>query len=84
MLRFAQHDMNAEALMTLEILRLEGMRGERDRRAILDAVRALPGVRRATASLSDHTLRVEREDTASLAAILQAVRRVGYSASVLA
>jgi copper chaperone CopZ len=69
--------------MILEILRVEGMRSERDRRALADAVRAAPGVRRAVASLADHTLRVEREDAAPLAAILQAVVAAGYEASVL-
>jgi copper chaperone CopZ len=69
--------------MTLEILRIEGMRSERDRRAIMELVRALPGVRRATASLSDHTLRVEREDTTGLAVIIAAVKRAGYSVAVL-
>jgi copper chaperone CopZ len=70
--------------MTLEILRVEGMRSERDRRALLDVLGALPGVRRATASLADQTLRIEREDTASLAAIIAAIQRAGYSVAVLA
>jgi copper chaperone CopZ len=69
--------------MMQEILRIEGMRGERDRRAVLAAVQALPGVRRAVASLADRTLRVEREDTASLAAIIEAVRGAGYGVAAL-
>jgi copper chaperone CopZ len=70
--------------MTIEILLVDAMRGEGDLQAILGAVRALPGVRRASASLADHTLRVEREDAASLAAIIGAIRGAGYSAVALA
>jgi copper chaperone CopZ len=70
--------------MTLEILRVDRMHGEGDRRAILEAVQGMPGVRRATVNLADHTLRVEREDGASLAAIVRAVQGAGYSVAVLA
>jgi copper chaperone CopZ len=69
--------------MLVEILRITGMRGERDRRALLDALAAVPGVRRAGANLADQTVRVERDEPASLAAILQAVVAAGYEASVL-
>ncbi|MEI7642880.1 MAG: hypothetical protein WCJ55_01105 [Chloroflexales bacterium] len=70
--------------MTLEILWINGMRREADRQAILTAVRALSGVRRATANLADRTLRVEREDALGLAAILAAIQDVGYRAAALA
>ncbi|MEI6776728.1 MAG: hypothetical protein WCK70_07485 [Chloroflexales bacterium] len=69
--------------MTLEILRIDKMRSEDDQRKILVAVRVLPGVRRATANLADLTLRVEREDTVGLAAIIAAIQSIGYSAAVL-
>lgn len=69
--------------MVLEIVRVVGMRGEHDRRALVAAVIAVPGVRRAVASLADHTLRIEREDAASLASILRAVADAGYEAAVL-
>ncbi|MEI7770612.1 MAG: heavy metal-associated domain-containing protein [Chloroflexales bacterium] len=70
--------------MTLEILLVDGMRSEADQRAILAVVQALPGVRRATASLADRTLRVEREEAVGLAAIIAAIQGVGYRAAALA
>lgn len=70
--------------MMLEILRVEGMRSEHDRRAVVAAVQATPGVRRAMANLADRTLRIEREDDTSLAAILTAIRAAGYQVSALA
>jgi copper chaperone CopZ len=70
--------------MTIEILRVTGMRGERDRRAVMAAVTGLPGVRRAVANVADGTLRIERDETASLAAIISAVQAAGYRVAVLA
>lgn len=69
--------------MVQEILRVPGMRVERDRQALLGAVRAVAGVRRVMANLADHTLRIEREDELHLAAILRAVSAAGYEARVL-
>lgn len=70
--------------MIIEILRVTGMRGERDRRAVMAAVTGLPGVRRAVANVADGTLRIERDETASLAAIISAVQAAGYRVAVLA
>lgn len=67
----------------IEILRVEGMRGERDRRAVVEAVLAVPGVRRAFVNLADRSLRIERDREAGLAAIIQAVKDAGYEVSVL-
>jgi copper chaperone CopZ len=73
-----------EEYMTIEILRVSGMRGERDRRAVVAAVTGLPGVRRAVANAADGTLRLERDPSASLAAIISALEAAGYRVAVLA
>jgi copper chaperone CopZ len=73
-----------EENMIVEILRVSGMRGEHDRRAVVAAVTGLPGVRRAVANAADGTLRLERDPTASLAAIISAVEAAGYRVAVLA
>lgn len=70
--------------MILEILRVERMRTRRDRWALAAAVEAVPGVRRVLANQADRTLRIEREDDSSLAAIIQAINDAGYDAAVLA
>ncbi|MFQ3663106.1 MAG: heavy metal-associated domain-containing protein [Chloroflexaceae bacterium] len=70
--------------MILEILRVERMRTRRDRWALAAAVEAVPGVRRVYANQADRTLRVEREDDSSLAAIIQAINDAGYEVVVLA
>lgn len=71
--------------MIVELLRVEDMRGEQARRAALTAVEAVAGVRRAVANLADRSLRVERADETSLAAILAALRAAGFvRVSVLA
>ncbi|MCS6882702.1 MAG: heavy metal-associated domain-containing protein [Oscillochloridaceae bacterium] len=70
--------------MILEILRVERMRTRRDRWALAAAVEAVPGVRRVLANQADRTLRVEREDDSSLAAIIQAINDAGYDVAVLA
>jgi copper chaperone CopZ len=70
--------------MTLEILYVEKMRSRRDRWAITAALEALPGVRRVLANQADRTVRVERDDEASLAAIIRAVKDAGYEVAVLA
>jgi copper chaperone CopZ len=70
--------------MTLEILRIEGMHRERDRRAVLAAVTALAGVHRASANAADGTLHLERDEAIGLAAIIRAVESAGYRVAVLA
>ncbi len=70
--------------MILEILRVERMRTRRDRWALAAAVEAVPGVRRVLANQADRTLRVEREDDSSLAAIIEAINAAGYDVAVLA
>ncbi|MCX7790422.1 MAG: copper-binding protein [Chloroflexaceae bacterium] len=70
--------------MILEILRVERMRTRRDRWALAAAVEAVPGVRRVLANQADRTLRVEREDDSSLAAIIAAINAAGYDVAVLA
>ncbi|MBX0328518.1 heavy-metal-associated domain-containing protein [Oscillochloris sp. ZM17-4] len=70
--------------MTREILRVDGMRAEHDRRVVQDLLRALPGVVRVAVNLADHTVRIERNDEASLATIIQVMRDAGYSVAVLA
>jgi len=70
--------------MILEILRVERMRTRRDRWALVAAVEAAPGVRRVLINQADRTLRVEREDDSSLAAIIEAINAAGYDVAVLA
>ncbi|NNJ10969.1 heavy-metal-associated domain-containing protein [Chloroflexales bacterium ZM16-3] len=70
--------------MVLEILRVDGLRGEYDRRAIHDLLRTLPGLGRVVVNLADHTVRIERNDEASLATIIQVMRDAGYGVAVLA
>lgn len=70
--------------MILEILRVERMRTRRDCWALAAAVEAVPGVRRVLANQADRTLRVEREDDSSLAAIIEAINAAGYDVAVLA
>jgi copper chaperone CopZ len=70
--------------MTLEILFVEKMRSRRDRWAITAALEAVPGVRNVLANQADRTVRVERDDEASLAAIIKAVKDAGYEVAVLA
>jgi copper chaperone CopZ len=70
--------------MILEILRVERMRTRRDRWALAAAVEAVPGVRQVLANQADRTLRVEREDDSSLAAIIEAIKAAGYDVAVLA
>lgn len=70
--------------MILEILRVERMRTRRDRWALAAAVEAVPGVRRVLANQADRTLRIEREDDSSLAAIIAAINAAGYDVAVLA
>jgi copper chaperone CopZ len=70
--------------MTLEILYIPKMRSRADRWTITAALEALPGVRRVLANQADRTVRVERGDDSSLAAIIQAVKDAGYEVSVLA
>lgn len=68
--------------MTLEILYVEKMRSRRDRWAITAALEGLPGVRRVLANQADRTVRVERDDDSSLAAIIKAVKDAGYDVAV--
>lgn len=70
--------------MVLEILYVEQMRSRRDRWAITAALEAVPGVRGVLANQANRTVRVERDDEASLAAIIQAVKDQGYAVAVLA
>lgn len=70
--------------MTIEILYVAKMRSRRDRWAITAALEGLPGVRAVLANQADRTVRVERDETASLAAILRAVQDAGYDVAVLA
>ncbi|MGQ9925299.1 MAG: cation transporter [Chloroflexaceae bacterium] len=70
--------------MILDILRVERMRTHRDRRALMAAVEAMPGVRRVLVNQADHTLRIERDDDSSLAAIIEAINAAGYDVAVLA
>lgn len=69
--------------MILDILRIEKMRTQRDRQAIIAAVEGTPGVRRVQINPADRTLRVEREEGSSLAAIIRAINAAGYEAAVL-
>lgn len=68
--------------MTLEILYVEKMRSRRDRWAITAALEAVPGVRRVLANQADRTVRVERDEDASLVAIIRAVKDLGYDVAV--
>lgn len=70
--------------MTLEILYVEKMRSRHDRWAIAAALEAVPGVRTVLANQADRTVRVERDDDSSLAAIVKAVKDAGYEVAVLA
>jgi copper chaperone CopZ len=75
---------HTEGVMILEILSVPKMRSRTDRWAITAALEAVPGVRRVLANQADRTVRVERDDDSSLAAILKAVKDAGYEVSVLA
>lgn len=70
--------------MILEILYVPKMRSRTARWTITAALEALPGVRAVLANQADRTIRVERDDDSSLAAIIQAVKDAGYEVSVLA
>ncbi|MBP1464845.1 hypothetical protein EYB53_003890 [Candidatus Chloroploca sp. M-50] len=70
--------------MILEILRIEQMRTERDRRVILSLVAEQPGIHHPIANLADRTLRFERDQQASLAHIIDALNQAGYAPAVLA
>lgn len=70
--------------MKLELLRVERMLDERARRTVVAAVAAVPGVQRVRANLADRTLRIECDDDASLAAVIEAARAAGFSVSVFA
>ncbi|PDV99726.1 hypothetical protein [Candidatus Chloroploca asiatica] len=70
--------------MTLEILRIEQMRTERDRRVILSLVAEQPGLYHPIANLADRTLRFERDQQASLSHIIDALNQAGYAPTVLA
>lgn len=69
--------------MVVEMIRVAEMRSEADHRALLDALATLPGVQRALVNSAERIIRVERADTLSLSAILQALAFVGYHATVL-
>lgn len=64
--------------MVLEILRVEGMRGEREWRQLLATIETIPGVRSAVARPLDRTIRVTRDHRANIESILTVVRAAGY------
>ncbi len=70
--------------MILEIMRVEGMQSERDRRVVLGAIERLPGLGRIISNLADGTLRLERAESLQLATLVAAIERAGYRVSVLA
>nr|WP_044200926.1 heavy metal-associated domain-containing protein [Oscillochloris trichoides] len=69
--------------MPLQILRIQTMHHQRDRRIILDLLKDMPGVTHASANLAERLIQIEHTEALSLAAILHALRAAGYEASVL-
>ncbi|MFV9504612.1 MAG: heavy-metal-associated domain-containing protein [Oscillochloridaceae bacterium umkhey_bin13] len=70
--------------MIVEILRLEGMRSERDRRVITATLARIPGLGRVVINLADQTVRLERAETTSLTSLISALEGAGYRVSVMA
>ncbi len=69
--------------MPLQILRITTMRHHRDRRIILDLLKDLPGVTTVNINLAQHLVFIDHSEDTRLATILDALRQVGYEASVL-
>jgi hypothetical protein len=65
--------------MILEIVRVEGLRGEAERRAVLSALEPLVGPGRVAVNLADHSVRIERPEGVGLSRLLAALNRAGFA-----